>query len=291
MRDGSDSNVLVGHGGVFAYALKGDRCVHVSEVSRGLACGCHCVGCGQPLLARKGPVRAQHFSHWTHTSCSGAPETALHLAAKQVLSELNQIDLPEYRYRPFFERASWRKLPDGGLVAPERTVPIDRCETEVPVGLIIPDALLWRGQRCLAVEIVVTNRVRRGKVRAYRQMDQSAIEIRLDRECQSLTPTDLRQIIGEDLACKRWIYHPKQRPHQKVFLERTREARAARRRRMFEPEATLGRPPPKRLSQRSRLSPNDAWRAYDDWAERIIAKTGKPPTLEMYRAFKERQRR
>ena len=147
VQEAFERRVTRGKGSGFAYALRSDRVVHVSEVPRGVACACNCIGCGQPLLARKGAVRVAHFSHTSNSACQGAPETALHRAAKQIVAELGQIQLPEYRYRPFFERESWRGLPDGGLVVAAKRVQIDRCEVEVPIGGIIPDAMLWRRNR------------------------------------------------------------------------------------------------------------------------------------------------
>ena len=275
----------------FAYALREGRCVHVSEVARGLACGCRCIECGQPLIARKGPVRADHFSHAVNTTCRGAPESALHRAAKQVLSELDQIDLPEYRYRPYFERKSWRQLPDGDVVVRARAVRIDRCEIEQWIGPIRPDAIIWSRDRSLAVEVVVTNAPRRSKVRAYRRMRQAALEIRLDSACQRLDPTALRDRIRDGLACKRWIFHPKQTSAQAAFLARTRSARQQRQsaiNQALDQEIQRMKLPDPASSRRGSMP---AWNSYDEWAARVIAKTGKAPSLADYQAFKARKRR
>ncbi|HEY6105545.1 MAG TPA: competence protein CoiA family protein, partial [Anaeromyxobacteraceae bacterium] len=48
-----------------------------------------CLGCGEEVLARLGPVRARHFAHRPGTRCPlTAPETALHLDAKMRLVAL-----------------------------------------------------------------------------------------------------------------------------------------------------------------------------------------------------------
>jgi hypothetical protein len=72
---------------------------HISEVEKGKACGCICpsINCSSPLIANQGAIKAHYFSHQANTDCGG--ESALHLAAKQILEEsasenLNLI-LPE----------------------------------------------------------------------------------------------------------------------------------------------------------------------------------------------------
>ena len=43
------------------YGLKEGKLLHISEVPRGLACGCVCPACGDRLVARQGPLREHHF--------------------------------------------------------------------------------------------------------------------------------------------------------------------------------------------------------------------------------------
>ena len=60
--------------------------VHVSSVSRGLACNCVCQYCEQPLVAKKGAVKEHHFAHYRdNPGCS--QESWLHATAKQMLAE------------------------------------------------------------------------------------------------------------------------------------------------------------------------------------------------------------
>ena len=67
----------------------GDRrgeLVHASQVRRGLACGCVCVGCGDRLVARRGPKIRPHFAHRSSDRfCDG--EALLHRLAKRLLAE------------------------------------------------------------------------------------------------------------------------------------------------------------------------------------------------------------
>ena len=70
------------------------RLVEVSQVERGLACACCCPACGERLLAKKGEVNVQHFSHLSGSDCATVAETALHLAAKQLIHDERCLKLP-----------------------------------------------------------------------------------------------------------------------------------------------------------------------------------------------------
>ena len=77
-------------GGQITYGLHSGDLVHITEVERGLACGCICPCCENQLIARKGPIVAHHFAH-AGENCEGGAETALHLAAKEILSQSGYI--------------------------------------------------------------------------------------------------------------------------------------------------------------------------------------------------------
>src|SRR5882724_5332738 len=81
------------------YALRAGEIVHVSEVARGLNCGCICARCGGVLVARKGVRRQHHFAHHGDSDCSGAAESLLHRLAKELLSTAKALALPPYIYR------------------------------------------------------------------------------------------------------------------------------------------------------------------------------------------------
>jgi len=69
------------------FAITADRrIVGVDEVPRGADCGCFCLNCEEPLIARKGDEVVHHFAHHSDGGCgSGSEESALHKAAKNVL--------------------------------------------------------------------------------------------------------------------------------------------------------------------------------------------------------------
>jgi len=76
------------------------RLVDVRDVSRGLACHCSCVSCGEQLVARKGDVIAWHFAHTANSSCSKVAKEgsldAIDAMVRQLIMENPAIELPSY---------------------------------------------------------------------------------------------------------------------------------------------------------------------------------------------------
>jgi len=67
------------------YAEKDGFLRHVSQVEKGLACGCVCPVCRTPVIARKGSQKRHHFAHFRGLECNA--ETVLHYLAKRLLFE------------------------------------------------------------------------------------------------------------------------------------------------------------------------------------------------------------
>ncbi len=49
----------------------------VDDVPRGLDCGCYCVDCKGPVVAKKGEIRTHHFAHHDRRDCRHALEASL----------------------------------------------------------------------------------------------------------------------------------------------------------------------------------------------------------------------
>lgn len=87
------------HHKLLTYGLNKDNSLaFIEDVPNGLACGCVCPCCEEPLIARnKGKYRKKHFAHSSGCDCSGYYETALHLLAKEIIKTEKAIMLPKYR--------------------------------------------------------------------------------------------------------------------------------------------------------------------------------------------------
>ena len=71
----------------FALSVSG-RIVAADEVPGGLACRCHCIECGNPLVARQGKVLRPHFAHLSSAGqCNSSGEGIMHKLAKRCLTE------------------------------------------------------------------------------------------------------------------------------------------------------------------------------------------------------------
>lgn len=71
------------------------RLVHISKAKHGVECELFAPCCGEPLVAKNnGKIYTHHFAHYSSDECSTAEETAAHLLAKEVASEISEIAIP-----------------------------------------------------------------------------------------------------------------------------------------------------------------------------------------------------
>ena len=180
------------------YGIANGKLLHVSEVARGLSCGCVCPSCGAILVAKQGRIREHHFAHSTGEPCRYAGETALHLAAKDILEKRRELVLPAVEV-PFHSHAL--------TIAPDRRYQIDSISVEHRFANIVPDVLLHIGGHPLLVEIKVTHGVDDHKLRQIEKMGISAVEIDLSSAPRDYPPDELENIIVEDSAHKTWLYN------------------------------------------------------------------------------------
>lgn len=127
---------------------------HISKVERGLRCDCVCPACKEPLVARKGEVKAHHFAHYPGPNCSA--ETVLHTIGKALLYQRILEALTDHRPLPM----SWNctlcfDRHEGNLVKNITAVSMERS-----LGSIRPDLTLLDadGSPKSIVEVVVTHK-------------------------------------------------------------------------------------------------------------------------------------
>jgi len=227
-----------------AYAFKNNQLVHISVVARGLACDCVCVACGRRLIARKGPERIDHFAHAVDTECSGAAETALHLLAKELFKELTSVVLPQYKFeKEKVLKRSYAPVRHEQIVANGGEVPISMAFIEQAEDRFTPDITLESNSKRLFIEIAVTHKVDRNKLRHIRKQGLPAIEIYLDLADAILSREELYTKLKNDINSKRWLFHPKQREAERIFIDKVRAAmRNARKPAIKTQRNTLTRP-------------------------------------------------
>lgn len=204
----------------YALHTPSGRLIHVSEAENGLDCACICTACKSRVVARQGDVNVWHFAHATNHECVNAQETALHLAAKQLLAELGQIGLP-----PLYGRHQGISE----LAEPERSVPLTDISLEHRgFAGIVPDVYAVAPDGPLIIEIHVSHAVDEIKAERIAQHGVAAIEISLDRAPDSWRdPVRFRaEVLAR--ATRSWLFHPRQAALNQALAERL-EAEEARR--------------------------------------------------------------
>ena len=182
------------------YALRGTDIVYINDVESGLKCNCTCPGCGEPLIARKGPKRIHHFAHQS-SACEYGYESSLHLAAKDILSKAKTLTLPPtYVLFPHTQKGA-----DPTLDA--RTISIDYVELEKQFGSIVPDIVVCSNGKKLFVEIYVTHKIDEEKRKKIEDLGISTIEIDLSSIEKTVTREELSVLLQSDCPEKKWIYN------------------------------------------------------------------------------------
>jgi len=174
--------------------------VHISEVTSGLSCNCVCPACGSRLIAKKGKRKAKHFAHEASSNCEYGYETSLHMAAKEILLSAQTMMIPEVVVQ-------FNGLKRIQLISREKEIKIDRVELEPKIGNIIPDIVVYSGNRKLLIEIFVTHKIDRTKLEKIKELDISTIEIDLSKCAEGITEKSLREILIENNENKYWVYN------------------------------------------------------------------------------------
>lgn len=182
------------------YALKDERIIHIDSVESGLNCNCVCPACGERLIARKGSIVVHHFAHQSGSVCEYGYQTSLHLAAKDILASTKKMMVPSVVLSfPCSDKKV--KIRDG------MSLSFDRVELERKQGDIIPDIVVYCGDRKLFVEIFVTHKIDEIKLEKIKEQNISTIEIDLSKIDREITSKDLEQVLFHESENKKWVYN------------------------------------------------------------------------------------
>lgn len=132
------------------------KIVGIDDVYNGAKCNCFCPVCGNSLIARHGAHNEHHFAHSNKMECVTAPETALHLLAKEILKENKVL-----------------------VIYSEKIFEYENVELEKRINNIIADGVLKGVENDLIVEIVVTNPLSTEKKGILRKIGIPVLEISL----------------------------------------------------------------------------------------------------------------
>lgn len=171
---------------VYAIAPNGAM-AHIDSVPNGMGCGCICPHCKDKLLAKNGgSVNAHHFAHRDGADCVGAIESALHLLAKEVLSETLRL-----------------MLPNGDTMSFDRVVK-EEYNSELSLR---PDCVGYYGDKLLWIEFKRTHAVDARKEEKIVSAHVDCIEIDLN-ECEQ-DKEKVRTFVTQSIEKRKWIYSAK----------------------------------------------------------------------------------
>ena len=200
----------------FALSLSTGRIVDIRNAGRGKHCQCVCSKCGRPVMAKKGMIRRFHFSHiaseQSPAPCSGAPETALHKAAIQIVAGWKQISLPALEAVIVKCNSSGLQSELRGAIAGwvfwiESTRLPNRDDRSHDW---IPDVILEGPKGELRVEIKVTHGISFTKQTKIDRDEIPTLEFDLS-SCHATDGWNLSSLENRlltDPTIVRWVYHP-----------------------------------------------------------------------------------
>lgn len=183
------------------YALKDGNIVSTDAVPSGKDRGCVCPACGDALVARKGEKRMHHFAHYTNTHCEYGYESSLHLAAKDILLHSKKMVIPPV----YVEFPQSGKLTQ--WVSKEREISVTRVELEKRFDDIIPDIVVYSGDKYFFIEIYVTHPIDDEKLKKLKNKNISTIEIDLSKEKRDISVEELSDILLNSNSQKSWKYN------------------------------------------------------------------------------------
>lgn len=190
----SDPVTEAGHAESLRYAEREGEIVHVSEVASGLSCGCVCIACHEPLVAKKGAILVHHFAHVAETNCNPTPESLTHHFAKHFIArELSALEpLHEVRAEAR-ELEAWARMPAQWFIGDAAEVE----PQEYKEKGFVPDVVIARGARKLAIEVYFRHPVPSDKVELLKRRYVHAVEVDLSDLPNNAAPGDLKTALSE----------------------------------------------------------------------------------------------
>lgn len=172
-------------------ALKDGRSVRIDEVPNGYACGCICPNCKKPLNARNGgDDRQWHFAHIDNKDCKAAAvEAAIHLLAKEVLSECKSLCMPK-QWDDDREYYEFEKV---------------NVEESDDFTGYRPDCICFYEGKQMWVEFKNTHAVGSTKTERIRSEKIDCVEIDL-KDCEQ-DKEKIREFLCETTKNRKWIYY------------------------------------------------------------------------------------
>lgn len=191
------------------FGLREGRLYEPMQVEQGLACNCTCPGCSGALIAKHAPLGKvrPHFAHYSDSVCAGGLESAVHLAAKQLIDEKRELYLPELVATVRSRLAGFQYLERRETVHKGALAHLDQVRVEESLGQIRPDLIVETAGQQVLVEIAFTSFVSSEKLERIRLKSIGAIEVDVS-DLAELNFETLSKRLFESSPRAMWIFHP-----------------------------------------------------------------------------------
>lgn len=160
--------------------------IHIDRSENGQSCDCVCYKCGKSLLAiqgKSGKSREWHFRHEVESNCTGAPESALHKLAKQILQDSTSMVIPKHG-----------------------RINYANCQTECGyLGRISDVQAILKGGEVICFEIFNKHAVDEAKAAFYIMNQCKSIEIDL-KNCSVEKYEEIVHFVLEEISGKKVIF-------------------------------------------------------------------------------------
>jgi hypothetical protein len=207
------------------FGLKDDQLYEPGQVLNGKACGCVCPACKRDLVAKQ-KATTPHFAHAPGEDCAKALETAVHLAAKQLIAKRLELRLPEVKFFNF-----WAPKFGVETICEERVAKLDSVAVEIWLDDMRPDLLATIDGEKYLVEIAVTHYVDEVKYKKIQAHKIPTIEIDAAGLKKNFTFAALEDLLFTSAYPATWLYHP--RPEE-LAQEALRQYQAEEERKVVE---------------------------------------------------------
>ena len=142
-----------------------------------------------------------HFAHRSNEDCEYGYESSLHLAAKDILSRSEKMVIPPI-YVEFPQSGKSKEL-----LYLKKEIPVDRVELEKRFDTIIPDIVVYSGDKYFFIEIYVTHPIDDEKLKKLKEKNISTIEIDLSKIKRDISVEELSDILLKSSDRKSWKYN------------------------------------------------------------------------------------
>lgn len=192
------------------FGLKDGRMYEPRQVKLGKACGCICPGCGGALNAKHALKEkvVPHFQHQSGDNCNSGRESAIHLAAKQLIEDHRKLYFPELLARiEVMDDSGYLHRPSK-LIREAGISLLHNVRLEETVVDFRPD-LMANDENGYAVliEVAVTSFIKEGKLAKIVKNNTATVEI--DASTVPIHSLDqLAKLLFEPSNLVSWIYHP-----------------------------------------------------------------------------------